>query len=156
MNKLKLKIGLFVALVLSLSHFAGAQDVPYTSAANTLSTNAVAANATTTVTSDTVRVRGNQGVAFLPSFALAGTGTNTVTFNFNVSYDGSTWTTTTPFTYAMVANGTNTVRGFANFGPATSTSLNNVRYIRLGSITVNSASTNNVTGIALRYSYFNK
>jgi hypothetical protein len=161
MKKINLKklgllaIGLWLGLA-AWPQQSKAQDVVYSSATVNLSATTVPANATTTVTSDAMRVRGNQGIAILPTFNLAGSGTNQVTFKFDVSHDGSTWTTVSPFTYAVSANGTNTVRGFANFGPATSASLNNIRYLRLSSIQVDNASTNSVTNIALRYSSYAK
>ncbi len=132
-----------------------AQDVPYTTGTLTLSTNLVAASTDATVTSTVLRLRGNQGVALLPNFTLAAPGcTSNLIFRFAVSTDSNAWTTTAPFTVTIPANGTNASVGYVNFDRAQSTSLNNIRWMRLAS--VYNTATNAVTLNSLTYSYFNK
>ncbi len=132
-----------------------AQDVPYTTGTLTLSTNLVAASTDATVTSSALRLRGNQGVALLPSFTLAAPGcASNLIFRFTVSTDGTTWTTTTPFTATIAANSTNAAVGYVNFDRGQDTSLNNIRWMRLASVC--NTATNAVTLNSLTYSYFNR
>lgn len=123
-------IGLVFGLAVPSAH---AQVTPRNVIALTLSTSTAAANTTTVVTSQAIELKPGAGFAVIPSFKLAGAGTDNITFNFQVSADGTTWTTTTPFTYTEAANGTTTVVGFKNFGPTNG--ADNVLYVRLASVT---------------------
>lgn len=131
---------------------AASSDTPYLTGTNTLSTNSVAASTTATVTSSPVRLRGNQGVAFFPDFTGVGADTGNVTFSFAGSTDSNTWTTVTPWTYTVAAVNSNAVRGVVNFDRGQSTSLNNIKWIRLQSVV--NANTNAITLNRLRWSMF--
>ena len=139
---------------------APAQDYssPWGTAELALSTNEVGASTDATVTSAALRLRGNQGCAFLPAFTGGTNGqanctSMDVTFRFQVSHDSNTWTTTTPITYTVAAVSNQAVRGFVAVDPAGTSGVRNVRWIRLASI--NNANTNNVIrAITLRHSSF--
>jgi hypothetical protein len=123
---------------------ACAQVDAFTVTSLTTSTNAVAASTTSTVTTDPVEVRGDQGVGFVAKFVLDGPSTGNVTLHYNVSADGTNWTTTKPFNSgAIAANGTNSVTAYYNFGPTDSSELRNIRYIKLAE--VQNAATNAVS-----------
>lgn len=126
------------AVVLGLTApTARAQVTPRNITTLTLTATTAAANATTVITSQAIEIKPGAGFAVIPSFKLAGAGTDNITFNFQVSADGTTWTTTTPFTYTEAANGTTSVVGYKNFGPASG--ADNVLYVRLASVTNASA-----------------
>lgn len=116
----------------------------------TLSATTVALSTDVALTSGSMAIQGDHGIAFFPSFVLNGASTGNVTFRFAVSYDGVTWSTTTPVTYTVAANGTTPVKGFVAFG--TKDGIANVKYIRLAS--VNNAATNGLTTLTLRNAYF--
>lgn len=113
----------------------------------TLSDTNVAGSATETITSDPIPVNGATGVAVMPEFAIVGAGTGNVVFSFAVSLDGSTWSTTTPYTLTVAGNGTNTVRGFGNAGA--SGTVANANYIRLA--TIQNANTGVVHQVKIAY-----
>lgn len=128
------------ALALCAAPLAQAQLTPRNVTTLDLSTSTAAANTTTTITSQAFTIKPGSGFAVVPSFKLAGAGTENVTFNFAVSLDGTTWSTTKPFTYAEAANGTTDVIGFKNFAaPVTGAGADNILYVRLASVTVASA-----------------
>lgn len=115
---------------------ARAQVDPFTVETVTTSTTAVGAATTATVTSDTLSVRGSEGIGFMFVTKLSGTGTAGVTFAFDVSADGTTWTTNQPFTTgAVAATGTTSVVSFVNFSPDDAIELRNIQYIRLSKVT---------------------
>lgn len=151
MNK---SIALAALLALGLFHAsARAQDLPYSVRSQTF-TNAVAHNTTVTIQGPAIRLRGNNGIALLPQFnGTNGSATNAVTFRFAVSADGTNWSTTTPISYIVNSSGTNTVRGWTNVPSAT---LDNTRYMRLESVSVDNTSTNSITNISLVNSTFSK
>lgn len=112
-----------------------AQSNAFTVGTLALSGTTVAANTTTAITSNTMTVRGSEGIGFVAKFKLSGTGALGVTFGFDVSTDGTTWTTAQPFSSGSIAaNGTTSVVAFFNFSPEDSTELRNIRYIRLGTV----------------------
>ena len=114
---------------------ASAQDGPFTVDTLTLSGTTVSAAATGTITSPALPVRGSEGLGFVGTFKLSGTGTSNVTFKFDVSTDGENWTTNQPFSSgAIAANGTTSVRAYWNFSPTDSTELRNIQYIRLATV----------------------
>jgi hypothetical protein len=137
-NKTMILFAALAAAICLAPLAAHAQVVPKTATALTTSTNVVDVSATATVTSSTFTANSKTGFAVLPAFSLSGTGTLNVTFNFNASVDGTTWTTTNPVSYAVAANGTNAVVGYAAFPAAPAYSggpgVAQVRYWRLGSI----------------------
>ncbi|MCX6952909.1 MAG: hypothetical protein NTV51_12205 [Verrucomicrobia bacterium] len=122
-----------------------AQVTPRNLTTLTLSATTVATSTTATITSQAFPIKPDSGFAVVPNFVLSGADTANVTFNFAVSVDGTTWTTVTPFTYAVAANGTTPVIGFSNFAPhVTGAGANNIAYARLQSVT-NASSTRTVT-----------
>jgi pyridoxal/pyridoxine/pyridoxamine kinase len=112
---------------------AAAQVTPRNVIELELSTSTATNNTTTAITSQAFTIKPDSGFAIVVSFKLAGSGTENITFNFAVSLDGTTWTTTRPFTYQVAANGTTDVIGFKNFGPTDG--ANNILYVRLASVT---------------------
>ena len=119
---LLLAVAAFATLPLAQAQISPRSLTPLTLSATTVST-----STTAVVTSQAFFIKPGAGFAVIPNFQLSGADTANVTFNFAVSTDGTTWTTTTPFTYAVAANGTTPVIGFANFGvaarPVTTVSL---------------------------------
>lgn len=111
---------------------------------------AVTNAASITPTNAIVELRKNQGIAILPRFVGTGASTANVTFTFNVSADGTNYTTTGPLTYTAALNGTTPVVGYKLF---TATDLNNVRYLKLSSVT-NAGSVGCVIS-GIQYSYYN-
>lgn len=130
---------------------ACAQTAPTQTIVLTTSTNAVAANATATVTSQAFRPNSLTGFTIMPNFNLSGTGTSNVTFNFQVSPDGTNWSTVTPFSYAIAATGTTPAVGYCNFPIQTSGSgSGNVAYVRLATVTnANTPSTLTINSITV-------
>lgn len=126
---------LFVALLaFTLAALpATAQVTPRNITTLDLSTPTATKNTTTTITSDAFTIKQDTGFGVVVSFKLAGSGTENITFNFAVSLDGTTWTTVKPFTFQVAANGTTDVIAFKNFGPTDG--ANNIRYVRLASVT---------------------
>lgn len=128
------------AILFSLTIAKAAVGDPYSYEELILSTNKVAASTDTTVTSEPFLIRGNIGFAILPYFSIASASTANIVFRFKLSADGTNYTTTEPLTATIAANGTNAVRGYANFGPST---LNNVMWAKLSS--VNNGATNTLS-----------
>lgn len=119
---------------------AHAQLTPRNVTTLTLSDSAIATSATEVSTSEAFTIKPDSGFAIVPTFVASGAGTDNVTFNFAVSIDGTTWSTTTPFTYTVAANGATPVVGFCNFPPhVAGAGANNILYARLASITNASA-----------------
>jgi len=107
-----------------------AQVTPTTG--GTLNTTTLAAATTYTINSTAVAVRKDRGLGILASFTPAAA-TNAVTLNFQVSNDNTNWAAATPFTFTMnLTTATTNYIGFTNFPPST---LNNVLYWRLATIT---------------------
>lgn len=104
----------------------------------------VAAATTGVITSQAFTLKPGSGFAVVPNFVLNGADTANVTFNFVVSLDGTTWTTVTPFTYAVASNGPTPVIGFQNFAADVNGGANNILYVRLASI-INASATRVVT-----------
>lgn len=124
---------------------ARAQITPRTLTTLTLSGTTVGTSATAVITSQAFMLKPGSGFAVVPNFVLSGADTANVTFNFAVSTDGTTWTTTTPFTYAEAATGATPVIGFKNFAsPITGAGADNILYVRLASVT-NASSSRTVT-----------
>ena len=124
---------------------AVAQLTPRNVTVLTLSDSSIAANTTEVSTSQAFTIKPGAGFGAVVNFVLSGADTTNVTFNFAVSLDGTTWTTTTPFTQAVAANGTTTVIDFKNFAAdVTGAGANNILYVRLASIT-NASTTRIVT-----------
>lgn len=150
---------LSLALALVAPFCAQAQDNPYVVSTQTF-TNSVSPNTTATIAGAAVKVRGNQGIAVLPQYNLTGAGTGNVTFYFQASADGTNWTTVSPWSYILPASGTSTVRGYINLAPVYSTSaspaLNNVRFIRLNTVSNDTANTGSVTNLTFTWSQFAK
>jgi hypothetical protein len=133
-----------------------AQLEPFQSAALTPSDTSIAAGATEASTTAAVEVVAGQGVGFFITFKLGGAGTDNCVFKFDVSYDGTTWTTTKPFTTGNVAaNGTTSVIHYVEFGPGTTAPLGHVRYIRLAQV-VNGSSGEILTLEGVRYTRSNR
>lgn len=128
--------------VVFLAPAAHAQLTPRNVKTLTLSASTVATSTTATITSDAFMLKPGSGFAVIPNFQLSGADTANVTFSFAVSTDGTTWTTTTPFTYAVASTGATPVIGYKNFGVADG--ADNVLYVRLASVT-NASSTRTVT-----------
>lgn len=141
---MKSKFGFTIVALLALVAFVCAtqtasaqtgQGYPTTAVVLTTSTSTLLPNATTTVTSQAFTVNHLTGFALVPKFALSGTGSSALTFNFAVSVDGTNWTTTTPFSAAVSANGTTSVTGWYNIPPLnTGTGCANAPYVRLATI----------------------
>jgi hypothetical protein len=133
-----------VALLLGASPLVRAQSTPRNVQTLTLSDSSIATSATEVSTSEAFTIKADSGFAILVSFQLSGADTANVTFSFAVSIDGTTWSTTTPYTYTVAATGTTPVIGFCNFPPhVAGNGANNIRYARLASIT-NASSTRTV------------
>jgi hypothetical protein len=100
---------------------------------------------TVTVLTSGVDVRQGRGMAILPYFVglTDPTAANT-TFHFDVSYDGTNWTTTSPFSLAVTHNSTTPVRGYTNWN---ATLLANVAKIRLRSVVNGGTNTIYVTNV---------
>lgn len=112
-----------------------AQVTPKTLTTLTLSDTSIATSATETVTSQAFTINPDSGFAVIATFVGSTTGTSNVTFNFQVSTDGTTWSTNTPFTFAVAATGATTVRAFYNFPPGVAgTGASNIAYVRLASV----------------------
>ena len=108
-------------------------------------TTTVGTAATNVITSQAFLLKPGSGFAVVPTFVLSGADTANVTFNFAVSIDGTTWSTTTPFTYAEAATGATPVIGFKNFAaPITGAGADNILYVRLASV-ANASSTRTCT-----------
>lgn len=137
---------LFLAvLALCLVSPAVAQVTPRNVTVLTLSDSAIGTAATEVSTSQAFTIKPGSGFGSVVNFVARGAGTDLVTFNYAVSLDGTTWTTTTPFTQAVAANGTTTVIDFKNFAAdVTGAGANNILYVRLASIT-NASATRTVT-----------
>lgn len=107
-------------------------------------------NATTlTINGTAIPLYRDRGLAVIPKLVGAGADTGNVTFNFDVSQDNAVWSNTSPLTYVVASNGTNTVRGFKLLSRDL---LDNIKYVRLTSIT--NAATNNVTINSVSWSVF--
>ena len=129
-----------LAFVLAVP-LAHAQVTPRNVTTLSLSASTVATSTTATITSQAFTIKPGSGFAVVPNFQLSGSDTANVTFNFQVSLDGTTWTTTTPFTYAEASTGVTPVIGFKNFAaPITGAGADNILYCRLDSVTNGSAS----------------
>jgi len=109
----------------------------------------VAATTLVSTNSSMIPLRKDAGVAILPKIVGTNAGTANVVFTFSVSPDGTLWSTTGPLTYTLAMNGTNPVVGYKNF---TLTDVNNVRYMRLSSIT--NAHSANILITSITWSYF--
>ncbi|CAN5352382.1 hypothetical protein BH09VER1_BH09VER1_28450 [soil metagenome] len=132
---LTLILGAVLMATLSTITPAHAQVEPFNVATLTLSGTTVAASTTSAVTTSALDVRGSEGIGFVAKFKLSGTGVAAVSFNFDVSADGTTWTTTQPFTSGTIAaTGTTSVVTYFNFSPDDPTELRNIRYIRLATV----------------------
>src|ERR1051325_11997103 len=98
----------------------------------TLNTATLAGATTYNINSTAVTVHKDRGLGILASFTPAAA-TNAVTLNFQVSNDGTNWAAATPFTLTMnLTTATTNYIAFTNFPSST---LNNVAYWRLGTIT---------------------
>lgn len=86
--------------------------------------------ATTVVGAPSIPV-GRNGISFQVRFGAAGAGTNPLRFTFNTSVDGTNFTTLNPIEFFTAPAGTLGIIDWTNF-PASA--LNNVKYIRLTSI----------------------
>jgi len=105
----------------------------------TLNTTTLAGATTYTINSTAALVHKDRGLGILASFTPAAA-TNAVTLNFQVSNDNTNWAAATPFTFTMnLTTATTNYIGFTNFPPST---LNNVLYWRLGTVTA--ANTNSL------------
>ena len=133
--KLCLAVGLMAACITPATAQVGLSTRWNGTATNTasfLTAPVTVTNSTTlTIASNAVPVWRGRGMALMPTFTCAGADTGNVTFNWNLSYDGTNWTTTTPISLVLVANGTTRVTGYTNV-PADK--LDNVRFIRLATI----------------------
>ena len=133
-----------MAVVLALALFppwlpVHAQVSPTTGGTIT-TTSPLSAATTYTVNSTAVPVHKDRGLGILASFTPAAA-TNAVTLNFQVSNDATNWAAATPFTLTMnLTTATTNYIAFTNFPSST---LNNVAYWRLGTITA--ANTNALT-----------
>lgn len=124
---------------------ADAQTTPTTYGAFTNGVLTVTNAQTLTVLTDGVTVRQGKGMAIMPYFvSLTDPTAANTTFNFDVSYDGTNWTTTSPFSLAVGHNSTTPVRGFTNWN---ATLLANVRQIRLRSVANGGTNTIYVTNV---------
>jgi len=156
MKKLFTFLAIAVAVAIVQPAVSHAQTDPFTVATVTTSTSTVAANTTADVTSGTLSPRGSEGLGFVAKIKLSGTGVAGVVFGFDVSVDGTTWTTTQPFTSGTItATGTTSVVHFWNFSPYDSTELRNVRYLRLTKVT-NSNTPSTLTIESLKSSRYNR
>ena len=138
-------IFLISALGFWFAPMARAQVTPRNTLVLTLTGgNTVAISTTGIITSQAFTIKPGSGFAIVPNFVLNGADTANITFNFVVSLDGTTWTTVTPFTYAVASNGTTPVIGFQNFAADVNGGANNILYCRLASI-ANASATRIVT-----------
>ena len=128
---------LLIAAVL-LPFAVYAQVTARTTTLLTLTGNTTIATTTTGVlTSQAFTIKPGSGFAVVPNFQLAGAdvANPNITFAFAVSLDGTTWSTTKPFTYAEAANGATPVIGFKNFSaPVTGAGADNIQFVRLASV----------------------
>jgi len=147
-----------ISLITLPTQFLHAQVDAFNVATLTTSTNTVATNTTATVTTPAIYVRGSEGVGFVAKFKLGAADTNNVVFRFDASADGTTWTTTKPFSSGNIAaNGTNSVVHFWNFGPTDSTELRNVQFLRLADVqNANTASNAALTIESLSSTIYNR
>jgi hypothetical protein len=124
---------------------AVAQVTPRNVTVLTLSDSSIAAAATEVSTSQAFQLRPGSGFGIVVNFQLSGADTTNVTFNFAVSLDGTTWTTTFPFTQVVAANGATPVIDFKNFAAdVTGGGANNILYVRLASV-INASATRVLT-----------
>lgn len=102
-------------------------------------------NSNAVINSGIITLRANQGIAILPIFAFTNgnAGTN-VQFSFTGSPDLTNWTTSAVFSMTVAGNGSTGVVGYTNVPP---TWLNNIRYLRVSSITNQHTSTLFLTNI---------
>lgn len=135
----------FAVLALCLAPLpALAQVTPRNVTVLTLSDSAIAAAATEVSTSQAFTIKPGSGFGSVVNFVASGAGTDNVTFNYAVSLDGTTWTTTYPFTQVVAANGTTAVIDFKNFAAdVTGGGANNILYVRLASI-INASATRTI------------
>lgn len=117
----------------------------------TLVPGAITNEVTVLTNSSVIAVHKDRGLAVLPAITGLDESAANVTFGFNVSADGTNYTTTAPLTCVVALNGTNAVVGWKQFDPLV---LNNVRWIRLGSIV--NAATNGVTIQRVQWSRANE
>lgn len=129
---------LAVAAFCALPLASRAQITPRNVTTLTLTgTTTVPTSTTNVITSQAFTLKPGSGFAVVPNFQLAGAdvANPNITFSFAASIDGTTWTTTTPFSYAEAANGATPVIGFKNFAaPVTGAGADNILYIRLASV----------------------
>jgi hypothetical protein len=139
-------------LLVAFSPEANAQVVPQRVTPLTLSASTVATGTTSAITSQAFTINPRSGFAVVPTFVLGGAGTSNITFSFQVSVDGVNWTTTTPFTFSVAANGTTPVIAFYNFPPHIAGSgADNVAWVRLASV----QNANGTTGSTLTVNNIN-
>lgn len=143
-TNMKKILSLFAVLALCLVPLS-AQVTPRNVTTLTLSDVSIGTSATEVSTSQAFTIKPGSGFGSVVNFVLNGADTANVTFNYAVSLDGTTWTTTTPFTQAVAANGATAVIDFKNFAAdVTGAGANNILYVRLASIT-NASATRIVT-----------
>jgi hypothetical protein len=132
---------LFAAVALcAIPLKSSAQVTPRNVTTLTLSDTSIAAAATEVSTSQAFAIKPGSGFGVVVNFQLSGADTANVTFNFAVSLDGTTWTTTTPFTMTSASTGVTPVIDFKNFAAdVTGAGANNILYVRLASVTNASA-----------------
>lgn len=96
-----------------------------------------------------ITVRQGKGIAFLPLVVGTNTATANAVFKFNVTADGTNYTTTFPIQGTVALNGTTPARGYILIP---NTSLDNVRAIRLDSITNAHTASIIITNVVASYS----
>lgn len=141
---------LFVSLLAFVAGLAiaTAQITPTTVGSFTGQAATVATSTTSTTTSAAIDVPQGRGLAVLCTIGGTAAATNgAVTFTFAVSADGTTYSTDTSLQLAITPTGTNVLTGYKNFPSST---LDNVRYLRIASI--QNASAGTVTNLSLVYS----
>jgi len=138
MKKLILLAGLALALVLP----AAAQQ--YTVNSLTLATNTIAASTTESGDSSAVTITRFSNVGVQITFQGSGAGTGDQTLIFKHSVDGSTYSTLSPISITVAANGTTAVCLTTNI------SLVGVGYLKLDSW--QNAATNSVTNCVIKVS----
>lgn len=109
------------------------------------------ANLTTyTVTSDRVELRNARSFAVIPFLAGVAAATNQAVINYQVSADGTNYSTSSGLSSTVsFSNNTNIVAPYTLFNLST---LDGMRFIRIGTITT--ASTNTVTNIRIQWARF--
>lgn len=127
---------------------AHAQISPTNTGSFTMAATGAATNGVATVTTDAIDVPQGRALALFPSFVMGGAATGNVVWTAQVSYDGTTYTTSSGLTHTVAATGTTPVVSYWLLDP---TELNAVRKIRLSTVS-NAANSATITNLACVWS----